>query len=258
MHPIIEREMAQARVVGPYRQADREPMARAASLTPHTRREKRRPGRAPARTAVVARRLLTSLSALVPSSTMPGAGYIRWPGQRGGVAMRRLGVIVALGALLGMLAGVATASPALARGPKWQFQPAEPFTLPATFCGFEVQVTAPVDKEYAKILEVADGSMTFLTTGSLQASFTNLETGKTITENVSGPAKVTVQPDGSLTALGEGHTGKFLVPADAARFGLPTVSVLAGALTESVAPDGTYTSLSLQGHVLVDVCAALR
>ncbi len=39
MHPIIERDMAQARVVGPYRQADREPIARAASLTPHTRRK---------------------------------------------------------------------------------------------------------------------------------------------------------------------------------------------------------------------------
>jgi len=172
--------------------------------------------------------------------------------------MRRLGVIVALGALLGALGGVVTASPALARGPKWQFEPAEPFTLPAVFCGFEVKVTPVVDKEFGKILKVADGSMTLLGTGSLQASFTNLQTGKTITENISGPAKITVQPDGSLTALAKGHSGKFLLPADAARFGLPTVSVLAGALTESLAPDGTYTSLSLQGHVLVDVCAALR
>jgi hypothetical protein len=35
------------------------------------------------------------------------------------------------------------------------------------------------------------------------------------------------------------------------------VGVLAGALTEQDAPDGTITSLSLHGHVLVDVCAAL-
>jgi len=40
--------------------------------------------------------------------------------------MRRVGVIVALGALLGMLRGVVTASPALARGPKWQFLPTQP------------------------------------------------------------------------------------------------------------------------------------
>jgi hypothetical protein len=33
--------------------------------------------------------------------------------------------------------------------------------------------------------------------------------------------------------------------------------VTAGTRTVSIAPDGTITSLSLQGHVLVDVCAAL-
>jgi hypothetical protein len=258
MHPIIERDMMQARVADPHRQADRDQTARPADLAPRTRREKRRPGRAPARTAVVARRVLTSLSALLPSSTMPGAGYIRWSGQRGGVAMRRLGMIAALGALLGVLAGAVTASPALARGPKWQLMPVQPFTLPSLFCGFEVNVTPVADREFSKILKVSDGSMTLLVTGAATASFTNLQTGKTITENVSGPATITIQPDGSLTALGKGHSVKFLVPADAARFGLPTVSVLAGALTESVAPDGTYTSLSLQGHVLVDVCAALR
>jgi hypothetical protein len=44
------------------------------------------------------------------------------------IAMRRLGVIVALGALLSMVAGVVTASPALARDPKWQFVPGQPFS----------------------------------------------------------------------------------------------------------------------------------
>ena len=152
----------------------------------------------------------------------PGAGpRVRWP-RSGVIAMRRLGVIVALGALLGVLGGVVTASPALARGPKWQFMPVQPFTLPSLFCGFEVQVTPVVDKEFSKILKVSDGSMTFLVTGAATASFTNLQTGKTITENVSGPAKITVQPDGSLTALAKGHSVKFLVPADAARFGNTT------------------------------------
>jgi len=35
------------------------------------------------------------------------------------------------------------------------------------------------------------------------------------------------------------------------------VSVTAGPLTTSMAADGTVTSMSLNGHVLVDVCAAL-
>jgi len=44
---------------------------------------------------------------------------------------------------------------------------------------------------------------------------------------------------------------------DAARFGLPTLGLTAGARTVSVAADGSITSLTLNGHVLIDVCAAL-
>jgi hypothetical protein len=176
----------------------------------------------------------------------------------GVIAIRRVGVIVALGALLGMFGGVVTASPALARGPKWQFLPAEqPFTLPAPFCGFKVRVTPQADKRFEKLLKASDGSMIFLRTGFLSVSYTNLRTGKTITENVSGPAKFTVFADGSARLAVKGRTGVFLAPADAKRFGLPTVSVTAGAVTGSAAPDGSITSLSLRGHVLVDVCAAL-
>jgi len=41
------------------------------------------------------------------------------------------------------------------------------------------------------------------------------------------------------------------------RFGLPTVSVTAGKLTFSISANHVLTSLSLRGHVLVNVCAAL-
>lgn len=171
--------------------------------------------------------------------------------------MRRLGMIVALGALLGILGGVVTAAPAFARGPKWQLTAAEPFTLPASFCGFKVRVAPVVNKEFVKVLKASDGSMTFLVTGFSSASFTNVSTGKTITENLSGPGKVTVGSDGSIVFALRGHVGVFLAPADAKRFGLPTVSVTVGAFNQTTAPDGTITSLSLHGHVAVDVCAAL-
>jgi hypothetical protein len=51
--------------------------------------------------------------------------------------MRRFGVIVALGALLSMIGGAATAAPALAggRGDGWQLFPFEPGTLTG-FCPF--------------------------------------------------------------------------------------------------------------------------
>ena len=174
--------------------------------------------------------------------------------------MRRVGLIVALGALLGMLGGAATASPALAdrRGDGWSIGPAEPFTVPALYCGFEFRVTTVVNEEFTKILKTADGSMTFLFTGAITTSLTNLQTGKTITEKMNGPGKFFGNPDGSFTEVHTGLNGLFfLTPANAQRFGLPAVSVTAGALRFSVDPDGNLTSLSLDGHVLVDVCAAL-
>jgi hypothetical protein len=122
---------------------------------------------------------------------------------------RRLGVIVALGALLGMFGGVVTASPALAgRGPKWQPPgPAPPFTLPASFCGFKLRVAFPVNKEFTKVLKTADGSMTFLFTGAVTVSYTNLQTGKTITVPENGPGKFFGHPDGSLPRCIRGGTG---------------------------------------------------
>ena len=178
----------------------------------------------------------------------------------GVIAVRRVGLTVALGALLGMLGGAATASPALAdrRGDGWSIGPAEPFTVPALYCGFEFRVTTVVNEEFTKLLKTADGSMTFLFTGAVTASFTNLQTGKTITETMNGPGEATIGSDGSITEVHTGLNGLFfLTPANAQRFGLPTVSVTAGNLTFSIAADGTITSLSLDGHVLVDVCAAL-
>ncbi len=109
----------------------------------------------------------------------------------------------------------------------------------------------------SKVLNTSDGSMTFLTAGTLKISYTNLQTGKTITANRSGPGNTTVFADGSEFAAAKGPGGLILAPPDAKGFGLPTVSVLAGALTITVDPAGNITSLSFHGHVLVNVCAAL-
>jgi hypothetical protein len=173
--------------------------------------------------------------------------------------MRRVGVIVALGALLGLFGGVVTASPALAgRGPGWQVVTVpSPVTVDPAICGFPIRATLLVGKEFVKALKTADGSMAFLITGTLKASLTNPANGKTLTENLSGPVKEIFLPDGSATFLEKGHQFVLLFPADQARFGLPGFFISAGALTITVATDGTITSLSLNGHVLVDVCAAL-
>jgi hypothetical protein len=88
-------------------------------------------------------------------------------------------------------------------------------------------------------------------------SNTNLSTGKTVTTNLSGPSKRTAFPDGSVAESAKGHTAYLLSSADAKRLGIPRLGVTAGTQTISLAPDGSVTSLSLHGHVLVDICAAL-
>jgi hypothetical protein len=167
-------------------------------------------------------------------------------------------MIVALGALVGVLGGLMPAGPALAgRGPKWEFLPADPFTLPADFCGFEIGLSFPVDREYSKILKASDGTMIILTTGSLIVVATNLSNGKTLTSNISGPAKVTTFPDGSVMTSEQGFAGIVLSPADAQRFGVPAVGVTSGLQTQTIDADGNVTSFSLAGRVVLDTCAAL-
>ena len=176
------------------------------------------------------------------------------------MTVRRAGVVVALGALLGMLGGAVTTSPALAdgRGGGWQFMSLPPtFTVDPVFCGFGIQGTTLVNQGFVKELKTADGSMVFLTTGAAKLSLTNPANGKTITANISGPIKEIAFPDGSVTFVGKGHQFNLLAPADAARFGLPGFFVSAGGLTLAVAADGTIASLSMDGNVLMDVCTAL-
>jgi hypothetical protein len=173
--------------------------------------------------------------------------------------MRRIGVIVALGALLSMLGGVATAAPALAvggRGDGWVFQDFGPgFTT--TNCGFLVQATQDVDNVFAKALKAPDGSMILLFTGAAKITFANPANGKSVSTNVSGPATITVNPDGTAIFEMMGPGPVDLTPADAARLGLPALFVFAGKGTATLDAAGNIISASLVGHILVNVCVAL-
>ena len=172
--------------------------------------------------------------------------------------MRRLGVIVALGALLGMFGGAATAAPALAggRGDGWQFNDFGPgFT--SDNCGFLVQGTQDVDNVFTKVLKTADGSTIFLTTGSAKITFTNPANGKNVSANTSGPAKTTVNADGSLSFRATGPDPGDLSPAEQQLTGLPGMFVSAGPLTGTVDANNNLTSLTVQAHILVNICTAL-
>jgi hypothetical protein len=182
---------------------------------------------------------------------------VRWRG--GGDRHEAIWCIVALGALLGMFGGVVTATPALAggRGDGWELFPFGSGTVTG-FCAFPVFIGVPAQNAFQKILTSPPGTTILLLNGSLKMSFTNENTGKTITENVTGSGKAIVNPDDSLSIRQEGHLGLItLEAADAERFGLPPLAVIGGVLFEEVTPEFTYTSVSMQGHILVDICAAL-
>lgn len=174
--------------------------------------------------------------------------------------MRRFGVILALGALLATIGGAATADPALAvggRGDGWVYQDfGTGFTT--TNCGFEIDATQDVDNVFMKALVAPDGSTILLFTGAAKITFTNPANGKSVSTNVSGPAKWTVSPDGTLTSIeGFGPGPIDLAPEDAARLKLPALFVFAGNGTATLDAAGNITSASMHGHILVNVCAAL-
>jgi len=168
--------------------------------------------------------------------------------------MRRILTVAALGAIIAGL----LQTPASARGPKWEFQPVAPFTLSQAFCAFRVHVTFPNNKEYSKTTQNADGSVTVKITGRFDAKLKRVGTNASVTVNASGPGQITFFPDGSFVGDLKGHTLAFFTRADVSRLGLPAAVFLwAGPFGESLDANGTISSITLKGHLLVDVCAAL-
>ena len=191
---------------------------------------------------------------------MPGTGP-QCGGAEGVIAMRRIGVVVALGALLSMLGGVATASTALAvggRGDGWVFQDFGPgFTT--TNCGFLIVATQDADQVFARTVTAPDGSMITQFTGRAQITWTNPANGKSVTTNTSGPTKITVSADGlTVTFVGTGPEPADLTAADAAVLDVPRVFVFTGRGTATLDPvTGAVISGSISGHIMVDLCTAL-
>jgi hypothetical protein len=84
-----------------------------------------------------------------------------------------------------------------------------------------------------------------------KAVLTNLDTGESITLNLSGPASFTFNPDGSFTLKGTGNWLWFPHPAT----GDPGIFQTAGHVILSVDAEGN-ASWTLSGRI-VDVCSQL-
>jgi hypothetical protein len=109
--------------------------------------------------------------------------------------------------------------------------------------GVGTVVAHAVESEYFKTFTRKDGSMLIIVTGHAQSTFTRLSDGKTLTINSSGPAFITVAPDGSVTIKGTGQS-TYLLPNGAWQY------------TGAVQFDGMGNVLSHAGNV-TDICQLL-
>jgi hypothetical protein len=122
-------------------------------------------------------------------------------------------------------------------------------------CSFELAVDVVANNEVATTFPAKpNGDVVVLITGRLVNRITNVETGESITVNVSGPLRITFHPDGSATTENEGRTLVFLFP-----FSIPAgprTFINSGRVVFTFAPGGPPTLVTLTGQQ-EDICAAL-
>lgn len=179
-------------------------------------------------------------------------------------SVRRLALAPA--ALLALAAGVTSAPAALAAGgdgggsPWVPYRTSEVVVLAArSTCGFDVRITPVVDdEEYRTTSTYPDGSPRTQTfRGTLVETYTNLSTGKTVTEDLSATAVFRYTEDGaplSLTSV-HGAFGTTMPPGSTPDTGLYVLSGHGTSVT--FAPDGTRSFTLGPNGTAVDVCDAL-
>lgn len=164
---------------------------------------------------------------------------------------KRVITTVATAALLGGGA-IAGAAPAMAQEPY-------DFTLPAgEGCDFELGFKATGGKLITRDFVDKDGNLVrSITAGKGTVNtYTNIETGKSISINTAGSVKRTVvNDDGTLTVTATGHNGLILFPTDVPAG--PSTVQYTGRIVYTIDPKtGVFTLVSTSGRS-IDVCDAL-
>jgi hypothetical protein len=168
---------------------------------------------------------------------------------------RRLGLLPMVTALLGI--AIVPSGVSANNDPHRFYLAADPFDVPAEWCGYPIHVDIPVNREYAKPSAQPDGTQILHVTGALVWTLTNTVNQKSVTVNVSGPGTITYSPDGQHVSVD--LTGRtILLAPNLTDFGLPNGVVLSGPVHfTQTAGDFAFSSLSGDPHVALDVCAAL-
>ena len=140
-----------------------------------------------------------------------------------------------------MVAGLAAllwAMPVAAASPTREYAPLPDLIEDTASCGYLVDVTFPVNQEYALSFYDNAGNLTRIqTTGHLVVTFTNPANDKSVTANISGPNRLDIR-NGTFDSFGRGGGP------------LPNFTGL-------VLFAGRTGDHGVHGHLFLDVCAAL-
>ncbi len=146
--------------------------------------------------------------------------------------MKRLSLIV-VGLIL-----LAWAMPVAAASPTREYAPLPDLIEDTTSCGYLVDVTFPINREYAlSFYDNAGNLIRIEITGHLVVTFTNPANHRSVTANISGPTRIGIA-NGTFESLGRGGGP------------LPNFDGL-------VLFAGRTGSAGIHGHLFLDVCAAL-
>jgi hypothetical protein len=150
--------------------------------------------------------------------------------------------------VLALLAAIALMSVPVASADKPVIEPAPSADSSGGFCpDFDVLVHPVGDK--GKAITFSSGAT--IISGQLMVELTNLETGKTVAVNISGP--VFVSADGSTVTL----SGRSLLFGEAGFFGPgPLLLLTSGPTVVPVDSDGNPLGYSTSGRT-VDMCRVL-
>jgi hypothetical protein len=152
---------------------------------------------------------------------------------------------------------LATVSPVAATSPYRIYLGGDAFDFPASLCGFTVHADYLANREYAKVVELEDGTTILTIRGSVFLKLSNPATHESIVVNAGGPGTMTLYPDGS--SRGDLTGRSLLFASNLTSFGLPSNLVaVAGPNHGTMAADSTaFSGLTGQLEVITDVCAAL-
>jgi len=165
-----------------------------------------------------------------------------------------VGILAALGLSTFALAPTASASDLVVKVTKTFPVVQRPF-VPDTSCGFQIDIT-PVKNQETDITTTVtkkdgtkDGTLVSTTDviyGLLVLKFTNSETGKSFTRDVSGTTIEVDKPDGTATFVGVGNNWLGFGPRGQANTGEPGLAITHGPIKLTIA-NGTVQTFSLHG-----------